>query len=694
MTRSSLSLAGRLIRTTGLQLVLVAGSLSALSFTLGRSSGITERESHRANLPVVQVSERLSSKLSYPTIINTLNQEAIAADPTLLNNFDKLSRRFWRQLRSFPVDYINYGATDGSFLGLEKTPDNAIFHNEDSTRFGRGTMLIYSMSNDGKRLARQEAIDGMSEFHEEAWYVDTVKAGQPTWSSIYAWEDQPETFSISYNAPIFNAQKQLLGVVGVDMIINKLSTWLAEAWNQQDGLALIVEANGDVVASSSPGLTFLGRGTTTKRANLKDLSSPLAQELRGQFLPPGTTSQLSAEGLTRQIPSLSSSGGETYLINAVPWGTEYGLNWFLLTAVKADQEISATQRNLALLLGISVVAFGSALLINQRLIRALLTPLSALTKASQSTEQQIQANSEATAELAFENSSSAKGTQEILDLNQAIASMVSAFNKLTHDLKAKELQIIDLFQQQRDKDERELAAMNQKLKTSLEAASIAHEVNQPLSIIRVTSQSLLQANNVQGSESLPEGMTSQLSILNEQSQRIAVITEKIRALLRNAQTSLEPVDLRQVIASSVRYVGSNHRHGDWIDPALTSDLADGQAAVIQGDPVQLQVALINLLKNGLDALAQAGDECSGEPPLVRVSLREQQECWQIDVDDNGPGLPDTTLAEMPLRTSKPDGSGIGLFLVRSAMECHHGTLELQRSQLGGLQARLNLPKQA
>lgn len=283
MTRSCLSLAGRLIRTTGLQLVLVAGSLSALSFTLGRSSGITERESHRAHLPVVQVSERLSSKLSYPTIINTLNQEAIAEDPTLLTNFDKLSSRFWRQLRSFPVDYINYGATDGSFLGLEKTPDNAIFHNEDSTRFGCGTMLIYSMSNDGKRLAKQEAIGGMSEFHEEAWYVDTVKAGQPTWSSIYAWEDQPETFSISYNAPIFNAQKQLLGVVGVDMIINKLSTWLAEAWNQQEGLALIVEANGDVVASSSPGLTFLGRGPTTRRANLKDLSFPWPKNFGANF---------------------------------------------------------------------------------------------------------------------------------------------------------------------------------------------------------------------------------------------------------------------------------------------------------------------------------------------------------------------------------------------------------------------------
>ena len=136
ITPNTPSLAARLTRTTGLQLLLVAGSLSIFSFTLGRNSGFQQSEAHRTNLSVVRVSEQLSRKLSYPTIINGLNQAAIAEDPSLLSDFDKLSSRFWRQLRSFPVDYINYGSTDGSFLGVEKEATGLCFTTKTASALG------------------------------------------------------------------------------------------------------------------------------------------------------------------------------------------------------------------------------------------------------------------------------------------------------------------------------------------------------------------------------------------------------------------------------------------------------------------------------------------------------------------------------------------------------------------------------
>ena len=58
------------------------------------------------------------------------------------------------------------------------------------------------------------------------------------WTSIYAWEDKPDTFSISYNAPIVINDQQKLGVLGVDMIINQLSTWLQDAWQNDQGLCI------------------------------------------------------------------------------------------------------------------------------------------------------------------------------------------------------------------------------------------------------------------------------------------------------------------------------------------------------------------------------------------------------------------------------------------------------------------------
>ena len=676
------SLAEKLSLTTGLQLILVAGSLSFLSFTIGRQGAIQQKESLRARIPVVQVSEQLSRKLSYPTIINQLNEAAIAADPELLIDFDRLSNRFWRQLHSFPVDYINFGGTNGVFLGLEKTDTGEILHYEDSQRFGRGQMTVFTMSSMGHRLTQDSTIPGMSDTHEEAWYVDTVKAGKPTWSSIYAWEDKPDTFSISYNAPIVDDNKQLLGVVGVDMIINQLSTWLQEAWDSNQGLALIVEANGDLVASSSPGLTLITENGEVRRANISEIKHGLANQFNQIYFPGGSkTSQESLITTPFSEPGLRKVDDNHFLFQSTPWGQNYGLNWHLITAVPADREWEVGQRNQILFVGISLTALLLAALMNRRLIRGLLSPLTALTSASLTTRQQIKAgesDEENSAPLSYSCSLSDSSTREVLELNQAIYSMVEAFNRLTRTI--------------RKKDEQALAAVTSKLKVSLEAASIAHEIKQPLSVVRLTSQSLNQLLNRSNNPALPPALNEGLKTLNHETERINTITEKMRALLRNAQIKREPVDLLQVIQSSVRYVKSNHGQNDWIDDRSLMAWADG-VAVIQGDAIQLQLALINVLNNAFEALEQhqpAGE--SSQAPSISVSLQSQQDDWAIAIDDNGPGLSAAAISDLTLMTSKPDGTGLGLFIVRSAAEGHGGSLALSSSPLGGLRVMLTLPK--
>ena len=682
MRNTRQSLAEKLSLTTGLQLILVAGSLSILSFTLGRQGAIQQKEAFRARIPVVQVSEQLSRKLSYPTIINQLNEAAIAADPELLTDFDRLSNRFWRQLHSFPVDYINFGGTNGVFLGLEKTDTGDILHYEDSQRFGRGQMTVFTMSSTGQRLAQDSTIPDMSATHEEAWYVDTVKAGKPTWSSIYAWEDQPDTFSISYNAPIFDTNKQLAGVVGVDMIINQLSTWLQEAWANNQGLALIVEANGDLVASSSPGLTLITEGGKIRRANIREINHELAGQFNQIYFP--NRNGVSNESLIQDPsnePGLRKVNDNHFLIKSTPWGANYGLNWHLITAVPADREWEAGQRNQILFFGISLTALLLAVLINRRLIRVLLTPLTALTSASLNTKQQIkagEADGDNAAPLSYSCSLSGSSTREVLDLNQAIESMVEGFNRLTRTI--------------RQKDEQALATMASKLKVSLEAASIAHEIKQPLSVVRLTSQSLNQLLNRPNTPALPPALSEGLSTLDQETERINTITEKMRALLRNAQIKREPVDLLQVMESSMRYVTSNRGQKDWIDDQSLSQWTDGDA-VIQGDAIQLQLALINVLNNAFDALEQdQPSEKGNQAPAICVSLQSQKEQWVITIDDNGPGLSAAAISDLTLISSKPKGTGLGLFIVRSAAEAHGGSLVLSRSHLGGLRAVLNLPK--
>ena len=682
MTRKRQSLAGKLSRTTGLQLVLVAGSLSIFSFSLGRQGEIEQREAFKASIPVVQVSEKLSKKLSYPTIINELNEAAITADPQLLYDFDRLSRRFWRQLKSFPVDYINFGGTNGIFLGLEKTDTGEILHNEDSERFGRGSMHVYNMTNEGKRLTKEDTIPGMSDNHKEPWYVDTVKAGKPTWSSIYAWEDQPETFSISYNAPIFDNNEKLLGVLGVDMIINQLSTWLQTAWENDQGLALIMEADGNLVASSAPEITFTKQNGIIRRAHIRDTDHKIAREMHKiYFQSESKGEQHTTITKPSNNPTIFNHDDQHFLTKITPWGNEYGLDWYLVTAARVNQDWGATQRNQTIFLSISITAILLALLINRSLIRGLLHPLSALTAASLNTKQQTKSddfNADPSAPLSYQCELGTSTSQEIIDLNQAIQSMVEAFNRLTQTI--------------RRKDEQALTAMRSKLRVSLEAASISHEIKQPLSILRLTSQSLFHALTSNGSQTMPPSLTEGLKTLNQESERINKITEKMRALLRNAETRTEPVDLRQVVENSVRYVKSNDVQAHCIDITKLKAIPEGEA-VIQGDAIQLQLAVINLINNALDALNEQTEFSQGsKSPAVCLSIQRNEATWEINVEDNGPGLTEAMASSLPLVSSKPDGTGLGLFIVRSAAEGHGGQLNLSSSAMGGLKASISLPR--
>ena len=597
------SLAKQLTSTTGLQLILIAGSVSLLGFNIGRNTVIGEKEAHRADLPIVRISERLSSKLSFPLIINQLNEAAITSDPNILQDFDYLSLRFWRQLRSFPVDYINYGAEDGSFIGIEKTKDGSFMHNEDSRRFGRGNMFVYSMTNNGERHNQKDIISGMSETHQEAWYLDTVKAGKPTWSEIYAWEDQPETFSISYNAPIFNNDNKLIGVVGVDMILNRLSTWLQEAWKDQSGLALIVETNGDIVASSKPNNIFVFSEKTIERANINDLKSPLARLLSNQFLSKKEVNYFVDEKkFGQRLIHSRNTDAKHFLTKATPWGQEFGLKWFLITATPANEEIGIARRNLVYVILISLSALLTALAINRRLIKAMLTPLGALTTASQRTEEQISAKSKHETKISFNCNLQKTNVKEFLNLYADISCMVEAFNLLTQNLRDQEKQIIELFEEKQEEDKRALSLMSNKLKASLEAGSIAHEINQPLSILRATSQSLLRMLTNKSIAIDPYELSKELKLITSQSEEIMLITDKVRSLLRNINTDFSPIDLNKVIYNSVHYINSNHQGiEDWITYTPNSSIRDSQA-IVNGDAIQLQIALINICKNSIEAL--------------------------------------------------------------------------------------------
>jgi two-component system, NtrC family, nitrogen regulation sensor histidine kinase NtrY len=122
-----------------------------------------------------------------------------------------------------------------------------------------------------------------------------------------------------------------------------------------------------------------------------------------------------------------------------------------------------------------------------------------------------------------------------------------------------------------------------------------------------------------------------------------------------------------------------------LEKRLPVRLQSGPALTIQGDADQLEQLLINLVGNAVEAAQETGGG-------VEVGWRKQGSEVEVQVADDGPGLPETHNLFVPFFTTKPSGSGIGLVLSRQIAEAHRGTLVLEnRAGRPGAVARLRLP---
>jgi len=219
------------------------------------------------------------------------------------------------------------------------------------------------------------------------------------------------------------------------------------------------------------------------------------------------------------------------------------------------------------------------------------------------------------------------------------------------------------------------------------AASIAHEINQPLAAIGADANACLHwlAADRPDLDSVREA----LAAIVKDSHRAGEVITRIRTLLARSPVVHEPCDLTEVIREVLTLVAPEiGRHGI----ALEASLAPGLPQVM-GDPIQLQQVLLNLLLNAAEAMREVAQE---RRRLVVRSTFEQREDgpWAVvEVEDAGVGFSEAEAARLfeAFYTTKPGGLGMGLSISRSIIDSHLGRLWATANPAHGATFHLALP---
>jgi signal transduction histidine kinase len=229
----------------------------------------------------------------------------------------------------------------------------------------------------------------------------------------------------------------------------------------------------------------------------------------------------------------------------------------------------------------------------------------------------------------------------------------------------------------------ELAHVNRYSTAGELTTSVAHELSQPLGSILTNTETAELI--LKGSSPNLDEVREILADIRRDDQRAAEMIRRLRGMLQKVPFEVRDIDLNETVREAIGFLRA---------------LADGRGIAlmyapaatelpIRGDVVQLQQVVLNLIMNAMDAISgvQVGKREIGVTTIRSGAYAE------IGISDTGPGIAASELKNVFDRffTTKPHGMGMGLAIVRTIVEAHHGQISVENQLSGGALFTIRLP---
>ncbi|MFN6461852.1 MAG: ATP-binding protein [Nostoc sp. DedVER02] len=688
-----------------LQLFGIVGLVGYLSFKNGEKA-VNDLADQLMERTSGEVNQHLDAYLSIPHKVIQLNADAIRMG--LLNVRDRLKvgKYFWHEMQAYDLTFISLNLATGEGTGAGRYDGKTVTIDDNAIKtpsLPKNTKT-YLTDNDGNptKVMTTSTWDTVNELA----YTEPVKAGKPIWVRIYTYYDPayPPYIVASAGRPIYDASKKLIGVVGAEIHLLKLSEFLQKLNVSSFGQVFIMERDGMLVANSAQEKPFTVVNNEIKRLKAIDSPNPVLQSI--------------AKQLQQRIPNFQSITntqklkvnvqGENFYVHVVPWRDQHGLDWLVVVGTPEKTYMSQihtnTQISILLCFGALIVATTIGIFTSRRIADPILR-LNQTTKAIAfgDLEQTLpKGNIHELNTLAHSFNHMAGQLQEsFIALENSNAELEARVEKRTVELKTamSELQRTQAQVLQSEK----MSSLGQLV------AGIAHEINNPVNFIHgnITyldeyTQKLLQMiylyqerhsshdPKIQALaeeidlEFLIEDLQKILPSMKMGTERIRNIVQSLRNFSRMDEAEFKTVDIHEGIESTLLIL--QHRLKDKPDcPAIEVVKDYGNLPRVECYPGQLNQVLMNVLVNAIDALDEldlkrTSQQIEENPSriTIRTSVVDSQSI-EIAIADNAQGIPESVQSRIfdPFFTTKPVGKGTGMGMAISYQiitEKHGGKL--------------------